>query len=293
MKLALIFTGGTISGEVKDGSISPAQKTKSILTEALDKDIFVESFQPYYILSEQLNGEYLSELIGCVGKRLSEKFDGIIITHGTDTLQYSAAALALAFGKSKIPIVLVSSNYILSDSRSNGLSNFKYAVKFIRQKIGGVFVSYKNENLPEIFLADSLLPHSAYSDKLTAISPAFGYFEEDTFKRNDFDYQKQNEGIFILPKKSPVLYIKAYPGMKFPGTHGYKAVLIETYHSGTLPASDEDFIAFCKNSAVPVYVIGVSDEIPYESMKMYEQLNVVVLKKSSPIYAYISLWKDL
>lgn len=293
MKLALIFTGGTISGEVKNNSVSPSQKTKSILTEALDKDIFVESFQPYYILSEQLDGEYLTKLISCIGKRLAENFDGIIITHGTDTLQYSAAAAAIAFGESKIPVVFVSSNYILSDSRSNGLSNFKYAVKFIKEKIGGVFVSYKNENHPEFFLADSLLSHSPYSDKLTSVSPVFGYFENDSFKRTLFNYQKRNEGIFTLTKKSHVLWIKAYPGMEIPNTDGYKAVLIESYHSGTLPTADAEFIGFCKNSSVPIYICGVSGEIEYESMKVYEQLNVVVLKKTSPIYAYISLWKDL
>ena len=293
MKLALIFTGGTISGEVKNGAVSPSEKTKSVLTEALGEDIAAESFQPYYILSEQLNGEYLTNLIKCVGERLKEDYDGIIITHGTDTLQYSAAAVSIAFGASGIPVVFVSSNHILSDRRSNGLSNFKYAIEFIKEKIGGVFVSYKNENRPEIFLADSLLPHSSYSDKLTSVSLVFGYFENESFIRVVSDYKKHSEGIFTLPKKSPVLFIKAYAGITYPKTDNYKAVLLETYHSGTLPSEDEDFVNFCKNSSVPIYITGVSDEIPYESTKIYKQLNVVVLKNISPIYAYISLWKEL
>lgn len=291
MKLAIIYTGGTISSVPEDGFLSPADNTKNELLKALDTDIEVESFQPYYILSEQLDGEYISKLIRCVGERLSGNFDGIIVTHGTDTLQYSAAALSIAFGASDIPIVLVSSNYILSDSRSNGLSNFKYALRFIRQKIGGVFVSYKNTGLPpEIFTADSLLPHNAYSDKLTALDGAFGYFKDEKFYGLK-NYKGNSEGAFTLSKKSNVLWIRTYAGMRYPETENYKAVLIESYHSGTLPTEDEEFISFCKKSTVPIYLIGLDEGIRYKSTKMYKQLNIVVLEKISPIYAYIKLWK--
>lgn len=293
MKLAIIFTGGTISSGETDGFLSPKAKTKSELIEALDPDIEVESFQPYYILSEQLDGEYISSLIKCAGERLSEDFDAIIITHGTDTLQYSAAALSIAFGGCKIPVVLVSANYILSDKRSNGLSNFKYAIKFIRENIGGVYVSYKNEgSVPEIFSADSLLPHNAYSDRLTAVDSPFGYFDNEEFIQIKNSEKKQNKGIFSLFKKSPVLWLKAYPGMNYPDITGYKAVLIEGYHSGTLPTEDKDFQEFCRNSSIPIYLIGFEENITYESTKYYKQLNIVVLEKMSPIYAYIRLWKD-
>ncbi len=294
MKLALIFTGGTISAQIKNGFISPFSKTKSQLLKTLDDSIEVESFQPYYILSEQLNGKYISALLECVEQRLKCSFDGIIITHGTDTLQYSAAALSIAFGNSKIPIVLVSSNYILSDSRSNGLSNFKYAVEFIKQKIGGVFVSYKNEgSYPEIFLGNSLLPHLPYSDSLSAIGGAFGFFKGKNFTRLIQNFDRQGEGKFTLPEKSPVLWIRAHAGMKYPKIKDCKAVLFESYHSGTLPSEDNDFINFCKNSTVPIYLVGADEGFQYESTKNFTQLNIVVYKKVSPIYAYIWLWHKL
>ena len=57
----------------------------------------------------------------------SEKYDGIIITHGTDTLQYTSAMLGYMFDDVSIPIVLVSSNYVLEDKRANGLINLSKA----------------------------------------------------------------------------------------------------------------------------------------------------------------------
>jgi L-asparaginase len=49
-------------------------------------------------------------LITTVKENLSSDYDGIIVTHGTDTLGYSAAALAYALGNGTVPVCLVSSN---------------------------------------------------------------------------------------------------------------------------------------------------------------------------------------
>ena len=81
--------------------------------------------------------------------------------------------------------------------------------------------------------------------------------------------------------------------MRYPSAKGYGAVLLESYHSGTLPTEDEDFISFCRSAGVPIYLTGAEGEVRYKSAKTYQQLNIVVLKKSSPIYAYISLWSNL
>jgi L-asparaginase len=60
-------------------------------------------------------------------------------------MPYTAAYLGLKLGLCDIPVVLVSAAYPLSDSRSNGLDNFRGAVDFIRSGVGkGVFVSYRN-----------------------------------------------------------------------------------------------------------------------------------------------------
>lgn len=293
MKLAVIFTGGTISSLPDDGFLSPSDTTKNMLIKALDPDICVEGFQPFYILSEQLNGEYLTQLIKCAGELINGDYDGIIVTHGTDTLQYSAAALHLAFSDSKIPVVFVSSNYILTDSRSNGSANFKYAVEFIKLGIGGVYVSYKNEGgAPSIYTADSLLPHNACNDALTALNGACGYFDGKGFIRLREASVVKGRGVYTLSKNSRVLWLRIHPGMTYPSAEGYKAVLLEGYHSGTLPTEDKAFIEFCRDSSVPIYLTGAEDEVKYKSAKTYQQLNIVVLKKTSPIYAYISLWSN-
>ncbi|MBQ5398959.1 MAG: asparaginase [Ruminococcus sp.] len=291
MKIAVIFTGGTIGSSIfDDGYIRTTPQNNNGLLQGLDADFSV--FEPYTTLSEQLDGDYITKLVSCVNDRLlEEKYDGIIITHGTDTLQYSASALALAFGDCNIPIVLVSSNFILTDPRSNGRDNMKFAFEFLKEKIGGVFVSYKNSGeAPEIHVAKFILPHRPYNDTIRSMHGPFGRFEDDSFIRLIRDYEKDSYGIFRLNRLSSVLWIKAHAGMRYPEAFGAKAVLIESYHSGTLPTLNRDFVEFCKNCRAPLYLTGAGHEEPYESSKLFSELGIRVLPETSPIYAYMKLW---
>ncbi|MBR1731257.1 MAG: asparaginase [Ruminococcus sp.] len=248
MRIAVIITGGTILSEEMSGWFTLSDHRKKEILSLIPSGFEAEVFSPYFILSEQLDGEKLTALINEVGSRLRGGYDGIIVLHGTDTLQYSAAALSLAYGNRNIPIVLVSANYVLDDERSNGKSNIYYGARFIEQKIGGVFVSYKNTGgSPSIYLANTLLPHIPYSDTLYSTCGEYGYFDGESFVNLIGELNLDAIGRFNLSKHCPLLWIKASPGMSLPNADEYKAVIIEAYHSGTLPTDDEAFISFCKN----------------------------------------------
>ena len=140
MKVLVIFTGGTIGSQLSNGWISPDGHTKRELIRRYEEE-YGNSVQfvtkaPYSILSENLSSKKINILVKTVLESLDGGYDGIIVTHGTDTLQYSAAALSLALGNECIPVLLVSGNYPLDDSRSNGHINFAAAVEFIKQKKG-------------------------------------------------------------------------------------------------------------------------------------------------------------
>ena len=291
MKIAVILTGGTILSEEKTDSYALSEKRKNEILSLIPNGFEAEVFSPYMILSEQLNGEYLTALISEVGNAIDRNYDGILVFHGTDTLQFSAAALSLAYGNCDIPVVLVSSNYVLDDKRSNGKDNVYYAARFIEQKIGGVFVSYKNaDENPSIFPGNTLLPHLPYSDGLYSTCGAYGYFEGERFINLIGELNLDAIGKYTLSKSCPVLWLKAAAGMSLPDADKYSALLIETYHSGTLPTESVNFTEFCKNCGKPIYVVGVSDGKQYSSSMVYNDLNLNILPSISPVFAYIVLW---
>lgn len=296
MKITVIFTGGTIACSNKNGALSPDGANSFTLIEmyrAVDGSVVFETLSPYFILSENLGCEHWEKLSDCVKNVRGS--DGVIVTHGTDTLPYTAAYLGLKLGLCDIPVVLVSAAYPLSDSRSNGLDNFRGAVDFIRSGVGkGVFVSYKNsgENV-RLHRAASVLPHQPYSDSVLSLRDNYFAeivggevvlnpgFEEESF--GDFSECKPN---------GKVLWLRAHPGIVYPPVDGAKAVLLEGYHSGTLPTAREDFRSFCESAStagVLLYLTGSEEGFDYESKQAFDELGINVLPPMSPVTAYVML----
>ena len=299
MRILEIFTGGTIGSAMKDGYITASEEN---LARLLDKykampgsrsDIEIDTCCPYTILSENLSGEHLNMLADCIRENIGRDYCGIIITHGTDTLQYTAAALSIILENAPIPVLLVSSNYILDDPRANGAVNFFNAIRYIADGGNpGVYVSYDNSftgnNIQPasdmsacILPADSLLPHAPYSDRIEYLTGA---------------RTKCGNGLFynaVFSEHSPILYVRALPGQMYPDIPKWaRAVLLDSYHSGTVctTLSTSNFCKKAKALGIPVYLIGSDISVCYESTRYFNELDIYVLPKASPIYIYMKLW---
>ena len=102
MKILVIFTGGTIGSSANNRVISPNEENTRLLLEMYKNEYGADTqfvtAQPYYTLSENNTGKTLSQLISFVCNKMNDDYSGIIVTHGTDTLQFSAAALSYALG---------------------------------------------------------------------------------------------------------------------------------------------------------------------------------------------------
>ena len=174
MKLLTVFTGGTISCSVSDGVLAPDSQNGSYLLglarQAGVRDDF-ETVQPFSVLSENMTPDCLRQLRRCITERLGEGYDGVLVTHGTDTLAYTAAYLDFVLGAQDTPVVLVSANYPLRDSRSNGLQNFVAAVEFLRTGKRGVFVAYHNtgDSRTTIHRGREVLPQAPYEDSVFSL----------------------------------------------------------------------------------------------------------------------------
>ena len=268
MKILVVFTGGTIGCVRKGEVLSPDNEQKYMLTQMyLDRygDVDFDTAEPYTVLSENLEGGHMNRLADCLQSYDLNSYDGIVVTHGTDTLQYTSAFLAYIFDGLNVPIVLVSANYPLDDSRSNGFENFVGAIDFIKSGSGnGVFVSYKNADLPvTIHRASRLLAHSAYSDELHSIfDESYGKIQNGIFVKNIRYKALKSEFAFDesvrLSDNSNVLKISATVGMQYPEiTENVKAVLLEGFHSGTLNTDGKALNDFCqkaKEMNIPVFL---------------------------------------
>ena len=174
-KICVIFTGGTIGSCAKGETVGLKQEVKSALIERFKAhfgdSIVFDELHPLNILSENVQPDDLEKMAECVRGVDVEKYDGIIMTHGTDTLCFTANLFSQIFCDLKIPLVFVSSLYPLDDERSRGFENFAGAVTFIQSvDFGGVFVSFENygENC-KIHLASRLVSATQISGEYESI----------------------------------------------------------------------------------------------------------------------------
>lgn len=310
MRILAIFTGGTIgSSKGRDGRIAPEHKMQHNLLEWYQQfghDIVFQVEEPYYILSENLQAANLNKLIECVrGHLLKGDADGILIMHGTDTLQYSSAVLSYIFGWSPVPIMLVSSDFPLEDERANGYMNFRYAVEFIKGGYGkGVFVSYSNPgDIPRIHRGTKILAHQEYSSAVESVAGMYyGAFHQKKYIQNpNYRVGKNLTSLFgredkakLNPDGSGILRIVPYVGMTYPELSGdVRAVLHESFHSGAIAASAglEKFASDAGKLGIPIYLTGLcTGEAEYESVGCCRKLGIQPLRESAAISQYCKLW---
>ncbi len=314
-KILFVFTGGTIGSTVKGNYISTDSNKPYLLIKGYEERYGeinnYDTLSPYTVLSENMNEEYLSKLLFTVQNNI-DKYDGIIITHGTDTLAYSSAILGYAFGKCKIPVCLVSANYPLEDNRSNGYINLYGAIRFIETVgNGGVWVSYKNEGEKlKMHNGVRLISHAPFSDNVKSVKDIYyGSFSENgSFEKNkkyselpdeinpmlsDFT-EDENELCKKLKKGfSRIQRIVPYPGMVYPTIpENVKYILHESYHSGTIDTASKsavDFYNNAKNKRVRIFLTGVENRIAYESVKAFDELGIIPIFDISPLGALAKL----
>ncbi len=113
--ILLISTGGTIATKKTDRGLSPQMTSEEILECVPQVRAFcqVETVQLFNIDSSNMQPENWVAIARTIQARYDE-FDGFLITHGTDTMVYTAAALSYLIQDSPKPIVLTGSQKSIS-----------------------------------------------------------------------------------------------------------------------------------------------------------------------------------
>ena len=131
-RVSIVSTGGTIASRVDyaTGGVQAAISSRDLLSivpelsdiAALDADIL------YSVFSENIGSEHWSRMARKVGDKIGEGSEGVVITHGTDTLGYSSAALSFALRGLPVPVIFVGSQRSSDRPSSDAATNLVGAV---------------------------------------------------------------------------------------------------------------------------------------------------------------------
>lgn len=221
MRILGAMLGGTISSYDLKGTIKLGEPSfaRSVLLEKYPSHEF--SFPEFKTYSSEDATPYLYR--DALKKIVSEVpgFDGILITHGTDTCAFFAQLAARILGSLDIPFVITGSMRSPDKDPDEASGNLTYAVRCLEEGRSGVV--FKNGR------GDQQL-YKAHLIMSPDINGIYSEYSEGTLPeiRDYTEFLNKKE----LPK---ILVIPAVPGSVIP-EDGFDRVLICCNHSGTASA---------------------------------------------------------
>lgn len=302
--ICVIFTGGTIGSVAKKNAINVNEEQKYILLEHFyenyeGEEVDIDTLSPLYTLSENMSIDKWKIIVDAVKTALNKNYDGIILTHGTDTLAYTSCMLGYMFAGINIPLVVVSSNKPLGDETGNGYANFNSAVNFIvNAGIRGVFTAYRDKRGNDnILIATRTTQATQIEGEVFSVDgEPFGKMVNGIFKHNKSksnpSVEKINDSKIVeagLEAKfcNDFMLIKPYVSMNYDFFHSkYKSkfILHELYHSGTACVEGKqtsliEFAKYCRLNCIDLYLAPMDNEQNlYASSRALLENNVKILK---------------
>ncbi|MGB9370680.1 MAG: Glu-tRNA(Gln) amidotransferase subunit GatD [Halobacteriota archaeon] len=270
-RLSIISTGGTIASKIdyRTGAVTSQFDADDIIDAipGLAEIANIEGTLLYNILSENMRPESWSELAQCVYNEVRAGADGVLVTHGTDTLGYSAAALSFML-QVPVPVVLVGSQRSADRPSSDNVVNAICAAAAATSDLAGVFV-VMHEDASD----DTCLVHQGTRTKKMHTSRRDAFRSVNASPIARVSYQEQSVQLLgdhtsrggcelsVRPHIEPkCALVKFFPGaspaiVDFYVAQGYKGLVIEGTGLGHVAS---DWVPHIKKAADIMPVIMTS-----------------------------------
>jgi len=265
-KILLLSTGGTIASRIdyRTGSVTPALTAQELnasvpeLAEIANIDAEV-LFSEY---SENITPDHWIKVAQKLDSLAKSDYRGILVAHGTDTMQYTAAFLSFALAGFPKPIVLVGSQRSSDRPSSDAALNLIGAAKFIiKSSTSGVFVAMHNsENDDDTACHFGTRVRKNHTSRRNAFEtvgakPAFIISGDSITQNFSGTYYNQKEYTPKIGLDTKVALVKYHPGydpklVENLLSQGYKAIIFEGTGLGHIGRSMYDTIKKAKQQNV-------------------------------------------
>lgn len=261
--ILVIHTGGTISmkEDVMTGAVKLDQKNPLIEQSALlSKFAHLVIEEPFNLPSPHITLNEMLELKNMIEEYIEiQKIDGVVITHGTDTLEETAYFLDLTV-KTNIPIIVTGAMRSSNEVGSDGLYNLICALRVAENdasKNKGVLVVLNDE----IHTAKNVTKTHT-SNVSTFQSPQYGPIGIITKRGVFFHHEPTKKEYYQLNDVSKkVALIKAHAGMDSTLLYAirdlqYDGAVIEAFGQGNLPPAALDGINALLSKGIPIVLVS-------------------------------------
>ena len=249
-KILMLGTGGTIACVPSADGLVPALDGPAMikLVPELEDVCAIETKQILNLDSSNLAPEHWRSIAEAVAANYTS-YDGFVITHGTDTMAYTAAALSQMLCNCQKPVVLTGAQLPIQAEGSDAPNNIYHAFLAATSPLKGVALVFGD-----------LVIHGAHAKKLyTQDFNGFASINREplaTISHNHLFWQKgylqgggYGEGEFSINTQleAKIAVLKIIPGaspdiLDYYVAKGYKGLIIEGFGAGGVPNGDNNWL---------------------------------------------------
>ena len=240
-KLALLATGGTIACTPGENGLAPTLSAADLLA-ALGPSLpcEVEPLDVFMMDSSNMQPEEWCALARSADTAL-RACDGVVITHGTDTIAYTAAALSFMLAGVGKPVILTGSQLPMDHPLTDARLNLLRALNAAMAGVPGVYVCFGDRLISGVRCVKT---HTTSMDAFSSVNaPLAGHFDVEGVH---FTHpQPHTPPPSVLPYRlrdgidPRVFLLKLVPGtspdvLRFVSEAGYRGLVIEAFGLGGL-----------------------------------------------------------
>lgn len=269
-RVVIVGTGGTIASRVdyRTGAVFPALTAGELysIVPELAELARIEVVEVCRVFSEHMRPEIWVKIGKEVARQINKGARGVVVTHGTDTMGYTAAALSFMLKGLFRPVVLVgaqrSSDRPSSDASLNLISAVTFAAK---SDVAEVTVVMHGSMSDDFCLAHRGTRvrkcHTSRRDAFVSINQkSLALIKDGEIQMIEENYRKAGEKgkVRVDGKFDPkVILLKATPGLRSEVIEaivdlGYHGIVIEGTGLGHVPETMFEGIKEAVSRGIPV-----------------------------------------
>jgi len=278
--ISILATGGTIASRLDylTGGVHSAFTAEELISAVpeLEEIANIRGRQIFNKFSENIQPRDWIKIAEETAKEIRKGVDGVVITHGTDTMHYTSAALAFML-KTPVPVVLTGAQRSSDRGSSDAAMNL----------INSAFTA-ANGNFSEI----CIVMHGEMSDSYSLIHPATRVRKLHSSRRDAFQTVNSKPIGKVENKKIEYTERETKPrgGELKLDTKLEEKVFLLKYHPGLIPGIIEKLIDMeYRGIVIEGTGLGHTSEILFDSIKEAIDSGITIAMTSQTLYGRVNM----
>lgn len=275
--ILLIATGGTIASSQSDNGLTPAVDINRLVSYVpkINHICNLDCISIMNVDSSNMSPQLMAAIADSIADNYS-RYDGFVVTHGTDTMAYTAAGLSYMISNLTKPVILTGSQLPIEADNTDAINNLYDAFLCACDDFNGIYIAFNGKLISGIHAMK--IRTIGFDAFISVNAPYTALIENGVITRCSDTKSSARSSSDTLQLSvdtrlcSDIMVLKIFPGMgtdimDYIKSH-YKGVIIESFGIGGIPNSGSDMIAKIHELIDAGIAVVITTQCLYEGINL-------------------------